>query len=274
MSKAGPTIRAALAVAPFLLDDPGIMKHTLLATALSLGVVFTTGCGARSAGLDPEAAAGSGSENVGGAGSGSGITSAVGTGGAGPSGTTTASTTGVSVGPSSGSGSGSASGPGSSGSGGGKVCPGFGDECTGCLSGACPSTYCTCYENDECLALIECVNVCSSDACQQMCFSAHPDGISDLYLLTDCAATECDSECPGNTTVDPCTKCIFEDCSSEMNTCLGDPECLALYTCLSDCGNNDLICQKGCYAAHGGAVAELQAVLDCSATKCPGPCGQ
>ena len=167
-------VRAELAAAQFLLDHPGFMKHTLLATALSIGVAFTAGCGARSAGLDPEAAAGS-------------------------SGTTSATTTGVSVGPSSASGSGSASGPGSSGSGGGQVCPGFGDECTGCLSGACPSTYCTCYENDE---------------------------------------------------------------------------CLALYTCLSDCGNNDLICQKGCYAAHGGAVAKLQAVLDCSVTKCPGPCGQ
>ena len=66
----------------------------------------------------------------------------------------------------------------------------------------------------------------------------------------------------------------FEDCSSVMNTCLGDPECLALYSCLSDCGSNDLICQKGCYMANGGAVEELQAVLDCSATKCPGPCGQ
>jgi len=252
------------------------MKHTLLGTALSLGVALMTGCGARSAALDSEVAAGSGSENVGGAGVGSGITSAVGTGGAGagPSGTTSVSTSGISVGPSSGSGSGSASGPGSSGSGGGELCPGFGDVCTECLSGACPSTYCTCYENDECLALIECVDACSSDACQQACFSAHPNGISDLYLLTDCAATSCDSECPGNAVVDPCTKCIFEDCSSEMNACLADPECLELYTCLSDCGDVDLICQKGCYAAHGGAVAELQAVLQCSATSCPGPCGQ
>jgi len=271
-------VRAELAAARFLVDDPGIMKHTLLATALSLGVALTTGCGARSAGLDPEAAAGSGSENVGGAGAGSGITSGVGVGvgtggvGAGPSTTTSANTTGVSVGPTSASGSGS--GTGSSGSGGGKVCPGFGDMCTGCLWGACPSTYCTCYENDECLALIQCTGACSTDACQEMCFSAHPDGISDLYLLTDCAATGCDSECPGNTPVDPCSKCIFEDCSSEMNTCLGDPECLALYKCLSSCGNGDLICQKGCYAAHGGAVAELQAVLDCSAASCPGLCGQ
>ena len=83
-----------LAAARVLLDDRGIMKPMLLGTALSLGVVFIAGCGARSAALDPEVAAGSGGENVGGAGSGSGITSGVGTGGAGagPSGTTSVST--------------------------------------------------------------------------------------------------------------------------------------------------------------------------------------
>lgn len=254
------------------------MKPTLLGTALSLGIALLTACGARSTTLDPQAAAGSGSENTGGASPGTGNTSSVGTGGVstGPSTSTTATTSGISVGQSSGSGSGtgSAGGPGSTGAGGSEVCPGFGDVCTDCLSGACPSTYCTCYNNNECLSLIMCVDACSSDACQQMCFSAHPDGISDLYLLTDCAASSCDSQCPGNTVVDPCSKCIFEDCSSEINTCFGDPECLALYTCLSNCGNNDLICQKGCFMANGGAVAELQAVLDCSAAKCPGLCGQ
>lgn len=49
-------------------------------------------------------------------------------------------------------------------------------------------------------------------------------------------------------------------------------ECVALYQCLTGCKPADLVCQKGCYAAHGDAVPTLQALLDCSGSACSAPC--
>src|SRR6185503_3208324 len=97
---------------------------------------------------------------------------------------------------------------------------GFGDPCTECLSDACPATFCGCFQNSECIGLIQCNNGCQGDpACTQDCFTQHQDGIADLYLLSDCAGTSCQNECPGNDPLDPCTKCILEDCEDEWNAC-------------------------------------------------------
>lgn len=100
----------------------------------------------------------------------------------------------------------------------------------------------------------------------------HGDGISDFYLLTDCAATICDAACPGNNDLDPCSECIFESCDDESDACLGDPACLDLYICLSGCGGVDLACQQGCYAAHGSGVPKLQILLECVESACPDAC--
>src|SRR5262249_33706170 len=149
----------------------------------------------------------------------------------------------------------------------------FGDPCTGCMSQNCPATYCGCYENQDCLALYQCSTNCGSDQnCRQGCLAEFPGGISDAVLLSDCAATTCTMSCGWGDPVEPCTKCILQDCEDEMNTCLADPECLTLYNCLTSCAPIDLACQQGCYADHGSAVPKLQAVLECSAAHCASDC--
>lgn len=110
------------------------------------------------------------------------------------------------------------------------------------------------------------------DACDKACLIEHGEGISDLYLLTDCAATTCAAACPGNNDIDACSECVFGSCEDESNACLGDPQCLDLYTCLSGCNGTDLACQQGCYMAHGDGVPELQAMLECAENACPDAC--
>jgi hypothetical protein len=57
-----------------------------------------------------------------------------------------------------------------------------------------------------------------------------------------------------------------------MNACFVDAQCLPLLQCLDACPPQSLACQQGCYAAHGGGVPALQAVLDCSQMSCTQVC--
>ena len=134
-------------------------------------------------------------------------------------------------------------------------------------------TYCNCYNDPQCLAILSCEGKCGGNPnCDQGCLSMHPAGISEAYLLSDCAGALCAAQCPGNNPVDPCTKCILTDCPAAMNACLAQPECLALYNCLKACGNANLMCQQACYQAHGAGVPTLQAVLNCTTTTCKQDC--
>jgi hypothetical protein len=154
------------------------------------------------------------------------------------------------------------------------ICPSLGDMCTSCVATSCPDTWCACRNDKECFALQECFNGCgSSTACEQMCQTAHPNGISELYLVSDCAGTFCQTQCPGNKPIDPCSKCLLQDCSAEMNACEADPACIPLYTCLSNCGSVNLTCQQGCYSqANMTTAGELQKVLECEQASCSSQC--
>jgi hypothetical protein len=224
--------------------------------------------------------------NTGGAGATS--TTSHGTGGAG---TVTASSSGGSGGTTSltggfggaggsggaggfgGTGGTASSSSGAAGAGGGMICSNFGDPCTTCLSTACPATYCACEMNSECLALSSCLHNCGSNqSCGQMCDSGHPNGISPLVLLSDCAATSCPTECPNNKPISDCTKCTVDTCPDAFNACIADPECVALYQCLAGCGKLDLTCQQGCYGQHGAGTMKLQALLQCESMPCASVC--
>ncbi|MCC6551914.1 MAG: hypothetical protein IT372_02685 [Polyangiaceae bacterium] len=236
-------------------------------TARLAGVLFVAwvaGCGAREP-LDDLAY----DDGTGGAGAGTGTGGAgagTGTGGAGAGTGTGGAGAGTGTG-------GAGAGTGTGGAGGGVVCPDFGDPCTGCASASCPEIYCDCYNNPDCLALFQCSSGCDGDqACVQACMTAHQDGIAAAYLLSDCAATICDASCAGGDELQPCSYCLAESCDDEMNACLADPECVALYNCLDGCAPVDLACQQGCYDAHGAGVPKLQDLLECAYSVCDGPC--
>lgn len=163
---------------------------------------------------------------------------------------------------------------GSGGAGGSEICPGFGDPCTGCLSTSCPDKYCNCSKNADCFAIFNCTSMCGgTDACLQGCLTMFPDGISDAFLVTDCAADLCDAACPGNNPLDPCGECIFETCEDEANTCLSQPACLDLWQCLNGCPPLSLSCQQQCYNDFGEGVPSLEAMLNCAVSMCPDVCG-
>lgn len=146
--------------------------------------------------------------------------------------------------------------------------------CGACVALACPEVWCGCVDDPECGALFACGNACGTDeACRQACLAEHPEGISDVVLVTGCAAESCPDDCP--TTGDglsDCEQCLYTDCDAQMNACLSQPACLGLFQCLTACPDLDLSCQQGCYAEYGEGAEALEAVLVCSQSACPDVC--
>ena len=95
-----------------------------------------------------------------------------------------------------------------------------------------------------------------------------------LPTWSRCAGTTCALQCPnsGGDEVTPCTTCLLTACEEAANACLVEPECTALYDCLSTCPDLDLSCQQACYADHGQGTASLQALLQCGSQQCADPC--
>lgn len=142
------------------------------------------------------------------------------------------------------------------------------------MSVSCADIYCGCTENQTCLDFLSCVNPCNGDpACNSDCLASYADGISDAYLLIDCAGTTCNGSCDSGTDIPPCTECALETCEDEMNACFSTPSCLQLYDCLTGCPNLDLACQQACYDTYGDGVGVLQTALECIVVNCPDVCG-
>ncbi|MFO0550657.1 MAG: hypothetical protein U0271_19845 [Polyangiaceae bacterium] len=154
------------------------------------------------------------------------------------------------------------------------TCPAS-STCAACISVSCPTVWCGCYNNPECGALFVCTSQCQPDdtACHQACYSAHPDGISDAVLAADCAADPCSADCPqAGDPLPPCQECLYSGCADEMNACVAEAECSALYQCLTACAPGQLSCQQACYDNHAAGVQPLEAVLNCSMSACPDVC--
>jgi hypothetical protein len=259
------------------------MKLAAPSLRLALSLLIAVGCGAR-ADLDDVLGDAGGSGAAGassgaGAGSGSGAqgSGGVSTGsqssgsGAASTGSGAASTGSQSTGV--GGSSSTATGGSGTGGVGGETCPSFDTNCGECLSEACPDIWCNCFENSECFALFDCFGECNGgEACQQQCLAAHEEGIADVLLVSDCAATTCDGACPWGNDVPPCGECIYEDCEDEVNACFAQPSCLLLFDCLTGCGPVGLTCQEQCYQDFGAGTALLQAVLECSVDECDSAC--
>jgi hypothetical protein len=154
------------------------------------------------------------------------------------------------------------------------MCPGLGDACTGCMSGGCADVWCGCANNSDCLPIFQCWNACmpGDQACIQDCMVLHDDAVSAALLVSNCAAGACDGSCNWGHAIPPCTECIYTDCSTVMNECFVDAECVPLLDCIDGCPPMSVQCQQQCYAAHGAGVDPLQAVIDCADMACGSLC--
>ena len=210
--------------------------------------------------------ASSGNASVGGAGGegaagGAGAKGGDGSGGAGNAGA---------LGGASDGGGGTAGGGGST-----PVCQPLGQPCADCTFASCNTEYCACYAIEECASLVGCLNGCGpgDDPCLQGCMTAHPESISQSFLLGDCAAQSCAADCPGAEMLEACSTCLFTACADQMNTCLASPDCAAILQCVQQtCAPNDQDCALACGSQHPSGQAAAFAVNSCLGQQCDTEC--
>ena len=98
---------------------------------------------------------------------------------------------------------------------------------------------------------------------------------STSALLADCAAVSCEDECSALGFLPPplgaCERCVYGECGSEMDACVGVADCPTLLVCIAACGV-DVVCQGSCAALYPGAVVAAQTVGNCSLAYCSEDC--
>lgn len=202
-------------------------------------------------------------------------TTTTGTGGAGGTGGDMTTASG-------GAGGAGGQGGGTGGAGGAPQCQSLGDACSLCLHTNCQDLYCTCYNNADCTDLVfNCLSQCDPAAadyqmCTQDCATMYSGGVSDAALLGGCSDQNCAADCPpSGIPIDPCSECLFTNCSNEMNACFANAECAAILECAQACpvtdpGNPN--CPQDCALAHPGGLQQALAVLNCSDMNCAMQC--
>gem|GEM_PF-2579712 len=143
------------------------VTSTLALSALSVAACSSTAKGT-----------GNGTSGSSGGGTGRGLLGGIGGGSSG--GTTSGGTT-----------SGGAS------SGGATTCAKDGSEnaCGSCLKTSCCAQLTTCTNNAGCVAIFNCSDACTTDACLDSCFDQNPGGQSAVRGLASCAQKSCASPC-------------------------------------------------------------------------------
>lgn len=87
-------------------------------------------------------------------------------------------------------------------SGGASTCDGTNQcpDCAACaMKGECAGVTGACEQNQECVAIVRCVDGCNADdACEKQCFEQHPEGKSEAGQFFACVVcTVCPSDCSG-----------------------------------------------------------------------------
>merc|ERR1711924_56441 len=109
----------------------------------------------------------------------------------------------------------------------------------------------------------------ASVATSDITLKAQDQNAEDLLCVKLHAAKSDDLEqgnCDGATCPSIC-ECAFDQCSSQVNACLGDSACASAQSCVLACGCGDTACAAACTAGTGDLG---QAVLQCLAGSCGG----
>jgi len=75
-------------------------------------------------------------------------------------------------------------------------------QCDTCLGASCCDEDQTCGNDQECIAFIDCVNLCFNQVdggmdqvCEQSCESQYPNGVAELSNLDMCMQNSCSTAC-------------------------------------------------------------------------------
>lgn len=163
-------------------------------------------------------------------------------------------------------------------------------NCALCAQRECCDTVSTLRADPEAVAFTDCISD-SYDACDAdpgctedftefgpRCAALHPDGVSEYGGNLACILTNClggdNCENPGDP-VDPCLKCVGDNCGDARSACYVDSACFFYDQCMTPCyvPVYDEECNAACDAQYGtGAVELWDAWQTCTLTSCEAQC--
>jgi len=146
------------------------------------------------------------------------------------------------------------------------------DACNKCLVASCAGPYCTCAGDPDCIDMATCARAAQSQGELEACWKDHKDSISTWGQLQVCGGASC-PDC-GFSAVEPCRACEYEQCPTQTNECLSNPECVKLDKCLHMCvGKPDIdSCRTICLSDSPDGVQAIQALTDCVGQHCVDAC--
>jgi len=105
------------------------------------------------------------------------------------------------------------------------------------------------------------------------CQTSNPPPIGDC---SDCVGPvliaggqAADASCGLTSATPACATCLEQSCCSVDQTCGNDPACVAIASCLSTCGDNDVaICEQYCIAQNDGGLTQYEALANCVEANC------
>jgi hypothetical protein len=154
--------------------------------------------------------------------------------------------------------------------------------CNACMNSTCCSQGAACSNNPACLAIVDCYQNCSTDACLQGCTDNNPNGVNDFNTYTQCILNDCSVACIDTTGMDggmpttcggfkwkaaACQTCFESACCSEGSKCAANPACAALDACNRNCTTQ--ACLDMCSQTNPMGVDDHFAYDTCML----GPCG-
>ncbi len=155
-------------------------------------------------------------------------------------------------------------------------------------NGDCTSVSDACFNDERCGGFAQCLNNCTTEACQTQCTQTYSDAVDDYLAIFTCVCEDaCTNACSGDAFCPEPTECgiAFQDqtcntcqensCCNEALRCDNDPDCRS---CLSgeagDCGAGTAFddyyqCLEGsCADACGIEVAECGFTADGACGTC------
>ena len=169
--------------------------------------------------------------------------------------------------------------------------------CNSCLFQGCSGQHAVCQSDSECIAIYQCATAptCTTQACVNACFDAHPAGQNHYTALYTCdqrqacaaCSTQCSvASCAPVTPVTPvdagverpdtsapldCSGCTNLRCAKEQAACGPNSDCDVYSACVIACA--DAACTNQCATTHSVGKAASEALATCTGAQCKSECG-
>ena len=165
---------------------------------------------------------------------------------------------------------------------------GLSGPCSTCLQSQCGDTCFSCSQDDQCRALLLCIEDCRTSGaagCIPVCVDplGPPEGIWPELLA--CAAETCASACPElieapvsqcvwEMRTPTCTSCVQSNCESDCVSLQEQSDYADYTSCLDSCDgvSTPVLCLQGCDTDFPNAAQAYSAFTQCIDAECGAAC--